>query len=82
MSDNNARIAELESRLERIAKAAMFGAECIDTVSYWNGKKQVSAYTKFDDHWMTQLTAEDMAYMRSVVGVQELEAAMKAGGAK
>lgn len=49
----------------------MAGADVVESVTYWNGIKQVAAYQKFDHLWMTTLLAEDMTYMRGVVGLPE-----------
>jgi hypothetical protein len=61
----------LWARCETFAKAAMYGAQVIEQVPYFNGVKLVAAYTRFDEFWMTQLTAEDMTFMRSAVGLPE-----------
>jgi hypothetical protein len=67
MSEKN----ETELRLERIARVAMAAAELIESIPYFNGVKQVSAYQTFDELWMTTLTAEDMTFMRGIVGLPE-----------
>lgn len=62
---------QVEASRRRIANAAMAAAEVIDSISYFNGVKTVAAYEKFDHIWTTTLLAEDMTYMRGVVGLPE-----------
>jgi hypothetical protein len=63
--------SDMQDRMDRIARAAMCGAELIELIPYFNGAKTVAAYQKFEQAWLGGLTADDLTYMRSVVGLPE-----------
>lgn len=58
---------------KRIATAAMFGAEVIENIPYFNGVLAATAYERFDQFWMTQLKAADLTFMRQAIGLPEPE---------